>query len=82
MGVSSTVTLVSESFFCPLALRMAAAAPSLIERVVLVNPATHFTEERPALSAAAEMAAGFGLLEMIPGPVYQAAQDMVQVSLN
>jgi hypothetical protein len=72
---------VSESFFCPLALRLAAAAPALIARLVLVNPATHFTEERPALSAAAEMAAGFGLLELIPGPVYQAAQDMVQTLL-
>lgn len=74
----AAVTLVSESFFAPLALRLAAAAPSLITRLTLINPSTHFTEERPALGAAADVAAGFGLLEMIPGPMYQAAQDMVQ----
>eukprot|EP00976_Prorocentrum_cordatum_P108186 1194791-Prorocentrum_minimum.AAC.3 len=75
------VTLLSESFFAPLALRLAAAAPALVSRLVLVNPATHFSETKPNLGAAAELAAGFGLLEIIPDAVYQAAQDMVQTLL-
>eukprot|EP00976_Prorocentrum_cordatum_P102667 1193154-Prorocentrum_minimum.AAC.1 len=123
------LTLVAESFFTPLALRLTAAAPALVlgsrrvslseaehlsvsvcletERVydvslasldlfscrggrllsflvtklVLVNPTTAFVGERPNLSAAADMAAGFGLLELMPDPLYHAAQDMMHTLL-
>lgn len=75
------VTVLADSFFAPLALRLALAAPELVSRLVLVNPATHFTEDAPAVSAVADAAAALGLLEAVPTPIYQAGQDLVAALL-
>eukprot|EP00854_Cymbomonas_tetramitiformis_P001004 gene1004-1528_t len=75
------VTLVAESFFAPLGLTLAAEAPTLITSLVLINPSTRYRDNSPNLAAAAELASGLGLLEIIPTAVYEAAQDIVQALL-
>ena len=63
------VTLVAESFGGCLGLRAAAAAPDLVERLVLVNPATSFGR---ALGGVPAAVAGTNLLSLFPEPLYQA----------
>ncbi|KAK3284401.1 hypothetical protein CYMTET_7949 [Cymbomonas tetramitiformis] len=75
------VTLVAESFFAPLGLTLAAEAPTLITSLVLINPSTRYRDNSPNLAAAAELASGLGLLEIIPTAVYEATQDIVQALL-
>jgi pimeloyl-ACP methyl ester carboxylesterase len=62
------VTLVAESFGGCLGLRVAAAAPDLVQRLVLVNPATSFAR---ALGGLPGMIASTNLLSMFPAPLYQ-----------
>lgn len=62
------VTLVAESFGGCLGLRVAAAAPELVERLVLVNPATSFARALGGLPGAI---AGTNLLSLFPEPLYQ-----------
>lgn len=67
------VTLLAESFGTCLALRAAAAMPDVISRLVLVNPATGFSQNNPLVSLAART----GLLASFPDPLYEMAQDIV-----
>ncbi|GAQ85441.1 hypothetical protein KFL_002350160 [Klebsormidium nitens] len=67
------VTLLAESFGTCLALRVAARAPSLISRLVLLNPATNFDKNNWLVS----LAAATGLLAAFPGPLYSFAQDVM-----
>ena len=60
---------MAESFGGCLGLRVAAAAPELVERLVLVNPATSFAR---ALGGLAGVVAGTNLLSLFPEPLYQA----------
>ena len=62
------VTLVAESYGGCLGLRVAAAAPELIQRVVLVNPATGFSR---ALFGVPSLIASSNLLSLFPAPLYQ-----------
>ena len=62
------VTIVAESFGGCLGLRVAAAAPELVERLVLVNPATSFAR---ALGGLPGVIAGTNLLSLFPEPLYQ-----------
>ncbi|KAK9823578.1 hypothetical protein WJX72_003968 [[Myrmecia] bisecta] len=68
------VTLVGESFGGCLALRLAIAAPQLLERMVLVNPATCFAKSYGGLSS---FIAGTNLLSLFPETLYQAAQAVM-----
>jgi hypothetical protein len=69
-GPSRHVTLLAESFGTCLALRVAARAPQLISRLVLLNPATNFDSNNRLVS----LAAATGLLAAFPGPLYSFAQ--------
>lgn len=62
------VTLVAESYGGCLGLRVAAAAPDLIHRLVLVNPATGFSR---ALFGVPSLIASSNLLSLFPAPLYQ-----------
>jgi pimeloyl-ACP methyl ester carboxylesterase len=62
------VTLVGESFGGCLALRVAAAAPQLVARLVLVNPATCFGQ---SLFGVSSLIAATGLLSIFPKPLYE-----------
>ncbi|CAL8466723.1 g6259 [Coccomyxa elongata] len=73
-SVSSQVTLVAESYGGCLGLRVAAAAPDLIQRLVLVNPATGFSR---ALFGVPSLIASSNLLSLFPAPLYQAAQAVL-----
>ena len=59
---------MAESFGGCLGLRVAAAAPELVERLVLVNPATSFAR---ALGGLPGVIAGTNLLSLFPEPLYQ-----------
>ena len=63
-------------------LRVAAAAPELVERLVLVNPATSFARALGGLPGAI---AGTNLLSLFPEPLYQVgpySAFQVYASLN
>lgn len=62
------ITIVAESFGGCLGLRVAAAAPELVERLVLVNPATSFAR---ALGGLPSVIARTSLLSLFPEPLYQ-----------
>lgn len=68
MSCGLQVTIVAESFGGCLGLRVAAAAPELVERLVLVNPATSFAR---ALGGLPGVIAGTNLLSLFPEPLYQ-----------
>ena len=51
-----------------LALRVALAAPDLVERMVLVNPATCFAR---SLGGLASVIAATNLLSLFPAPLYE-----------
>ena len=70
--VTLQVTLVAESFGGCLGLRVAAAAPELVERLVLVNPATSFARALGGLPGAI---AGTNLLSLFPEPLYQVGPN-------
>ena len=59
---------MAESFGGCLGVRLAAAAPELVERLVLVNPATSFAR---ALGGLPGVIAGTNLLSLFPEPLYQ-----------
>jgi pimeloyl-ACP methyl ester carboxylesterase len=59
---------VGESFGGCLALRVAAAAPELVARLVLVNPATCFQQSLFGISS---LVAATGLLSIFPKPLYE-----------
>lgn len=59
---------MGESFGGCLALRVAAAAPELVCRLVLVNPATCFRESLGGLSS---LVAATNLLSIFPKPLYE-----------
>jgi pimeloyl-ACP methyl ester carboxylesterase len=67
-GHNTQVTLVGESFGGCLALRVAAAAPELVARLVLVNPATCFGQSLFGISS---LVAATGLLSIFPKPLYE-----------
>ncbi|KAK9916210.1 hypothetical protein WJX75_000066 [Coccomyxa subellipsoidea] len=73
-SVSTQVTLVAESYGGCLGLRVAVAAPDLIQRLVLVNPATSFSR---ALSGLPSIIASTNLLSLFPAPLYQVAQAVL-----
>ena len=60
--------LMSSQFGGCLALRVALAAPELVERMVLVNPATCFSRSLGGLSS---LIAATNLLSLFPSPLYQ-----------
>ena len=68
------VTLVAESYGGCLGLRVAVAAPELIQRLVLVNPATSFSR---ALSGLPAIIASTNLLSLFPEPLYQVCWPCV-----
>ena len=68
------VTLVGESFGGCLALRVAAAAPELVARMVLVNPATCF---RNSLGGLSSLVAATNLLSIFPRPLYEVRRCCV-----
>ncbi len=68
---------MAESFGGCLGLRVAAAAPELVERLVLVNPATSFARALGGLPGAI---AGTNLLSLFPEPLYQVQQSKGSVS--
>ena len=53
-----------------LALRVALAAPELLERLVLVNPATSFDKSFGGLSS---LIAATNLLSIFPSPLYMVS---------
>ena len=63
---------MAESFGGCLGMRVAAAAPELVERLVLVNPATSFARALGGLPGAI---AGTNLLSLFPEPLYQVQQS-------
>ena len=65
------MTLVAESFGGCLGLRVAAAAPDLVQRLVLVNPATSFARALGGLPGAI---AASNLLSLFPAPLYQVCK--------
>ncbi|KXZ48759.1 hypothetical protein GPECTOR_25g343 [Gonium pectorale] len=67
------ITIVGESFGCCLALRLAAsgAGTELLERLVLVNPATSF---KRSLSGISSFIAATNLLSLFPRDLYSVAQ--------
>lgn len=67
------VTIVAESFGGCLGLRVAAAAPELVERLVLVNPATSFVRALGGLPGAI---ASTNLLSLFPEPLYQVGSPL------
>lgn len=60
--------IIAESFGGCLALRLAASAPELVARLVLVNPATCFGRAYAGLPG---LVAATGLLSAFPRPLYQ-----------
>jgi pimeloyl-ACP methyl ester carboxylesterase len=64
---------VAESFGGCLGLRVAAAAPELVERLVLINPATSFSR---ALGGLPGIIASTNLLSLFPEPLYQASSPV------
>lgn len=68
------VILVAESFGGCLGLRVAKAAPLLVERMVLVNPATSFARSYARLPS---LVAATGLLSIFPEQLYQVAQAVL-----
>lgn len=72
-GKVRQVTLLGESFGGPLALRLAKAAPDIISRLVLVNPATNFQKSNPFAS----FCSSTGLLALFPEALYKTAQDVL-----
>ncbi|GJP71321.1 hypothetical protein CLOP_g8635 [Closterium sp. NIES-67] len=66
------VTVLAESFGACLALRIAAANPTLFHRLVLINPATAFPSNNPLVS----LCVATGLLAIFPPPLYEFAQDV------
>ncbi|KAL2633848.1 hypothetical protein R1flu_005327 [Riccia fluitans] len=72
-GGKRHLTIFGESFGGCLALRLAQADPSLVSRLVLVNPATNF----PSSNLLGSVAAQTGLLALFPEPVYELAQDIL-----
>lgn len=73
------VTLVAESFGGCLGLRVAAAAPELLERLVLINPATSFSR---ALGGLPGVIASTNFLSLFPEPLYQASSHMGVVTIT
>ncbi|KAG2444441.1 hypothetical protein HXX76_001194 [Chlamydomonas incerta] len=67
------ITIIAESFGCCLALRLAAsgAAPELLDRLVLLNPATSFNR---SLSGLSSLIAASNLLSLFPRDWYSVAQ--------
>ncbi|KAG2447181.1 hypothetical protein HYH02_007924 [Chlamydomonas schloesseri] len=67
------ITIIAESFGCCLALRLAAsaAAPELLDRLVLLNPATSFNR---SLSGLSSLIAATNLLSLFPRDWYSVAQ--------
>ncbi|KAL3693711.1 hypothetical protein R1sor_007362 [Riccia sorocarpa] len=72
-GGKRHLTVFGESFGGCLALRLAQADPSLVSRLVLLNPATNF----PTSNLLGSVAAQTGLLALFPEPLYEIAQDIV-----
>ncbi|GAX74282.1 hypothetical protein CEUSTIGMA_g1731.t1 [Chlamydomonas eustigma] len=67
----STITLVGESFGGCLAIRVALWEPNLIDRLVVINPATCFNESLNGLSA---LISGTNFLGLFPEQWYTVAQ--------
>ena len=63
------VILVAESFGGCLGVRVARSAPHLLERLVLINPATSFTKSLGGITA---LVAATNLLSIFPERLYQA----------
>eukprot|EP00899_Mesostigma_viride_P022552 jgi/Mesvir1/3481/Mv11972-RA.1 len=79
VGPLPTVTLLAESFTAPLALMLARAAPDLIARVILVNPATGLASHgRLPLLLEAVTDAGVLTTGVLPGPLVDAVLDAIQ----
>jgi len=72
-GKQRHYTVLGESFGGCLAIRLAQAAPHIVSRLVLINPATNFAES----NALASFAARTGLLAAFPEPLYEVAQDIM-----
>lgn len=72
-GKRRHLTVLGESFGGCLAIRLAQAAPHIVSRLVLINPATNFIES----NALASFAARTGLLSAFPEPLYEIAQDIM-----
>lgn len=72
-GQPRHLTLLGESFGGCLAIRLAQAAPHIVSRLVLINPATNFSES----NALASFAARTGLLAAFPEGLYEVAQDIM-----
>ncbi|KAG0579258.1 hypothetical protein KC19_4G086100 [Ceratodon purpureus] len=72
-GKPRHLTVLGESFGGCLAIRLAQAAPRIVSRLVLINPATNFVES----NVFASFAARTGLLAAFPEPLYQVAQDIL-----
>ena len=70
-GNADKVTVVGESFGGCLALRLALWEPSLIDRLVLMNPATSFNRSLNGLSS---LISGTNLLGLFPQQLYSVAQ--------
>ena len=66
----SSVTIVAESFGGCLALRLALAVPELIDRMVLVNPATCFKQSYLGITG---LVARTSLLSLFPERLYQVS---------
>ena len=77
-AVGMQVILVAESFGGCLGLRVAKAAPLLVERMVLVNPATSFARSYARLPS---LVAATGLLSIFPEQLYQVRDRMQRVPL-
>lgn len=72
------ITLLAESFGCCLALRVAQAAPGLLHRLLLINPATSFSRSLNGLSA---LVSSTQLLSFFPQDWYQVAQKVLLPTL-
>lgn len=68
---NAQVTIVAESFGGCLALRLAAAAPQLLQALVLVNPATCYNQ---SLSGLSSFVSATNLLGLFPQDLYNTAQ--------
>lgn len=69
MPTTLQAMIVAESFGGCLALRVARAVPQLIERMVLVNPATSFARSYARIPS---LIAATNLLSIFPEQLYQA----------
>eukprot|EP00899_Mesostigma_viride_P010313 jgi/Mesvir1/19283/Mv10358-RA.2 len=70
---SAHVTLVAESFGAWIALLCAAQAPHLVDRVVLLNPATRFAASQPLLAAISNAQ----VLQVAPTLLYSTILDVM-----